>query len=77
MKKIALILSLVAFMGLAFSPALISSNGNEVVYSDTTKVVKSTKTKAKTKADCSTKCSQSCTKTDKSKKSSCSDKKVQ
>jgi hypothetical protein len=74
MRKVALIFSLVAFMGLAFSPALMSSNGNDVVYSDTTKVVK--KNKTKTKSDCSTKCGHSCTKTDNSKKSSCCDKKV-
>jgi hypothetical protein len=74
MKKIALILSLVAFMGLAFSPSIMSSNGNEVVYSDTTKVVKKTKTKAKT--DCSKKCGHSCTKKGNAK-SSCCDKKVQ
>ena len=60
MKKISIVLCLVAFLGFAFSPSLISSNDKNItVLTDTTKTVK--KTKTKTKSDCSKSCSHSCT----------------
>jgi hypothetical protein len=60
MKKISIVLCLVAFLGLAFSPSIISSNNeNSIVLTDTTKAVK--KTKTKTKSDCSKSCGHSCT----------------
>lgn len=73
MKKISIVLCLVAFLGFAFSPALISSTSeNHTVLTDTTKTVKKTKTKAK--SDCSKSCSSSCT-TKKETSSSCCDTK--
>jgi len=70
MKKLALILGLVAFMGLAFIPSIKSLNDTETTYSDTTKAVK--KTKSKTKSKCTTNCcKESSAKSDKNCKSSC------
>jgi hypothetical protein len=69
MKKIALVLSLAAVMGLVFSPALMSnSNENVIEYADTTKTKKKVSTKhvKNEKSDCSTSKSSSCC------KSSCS-----
>ena len=65
MKKIALILSLVAFLGFAFAPSLVSSKIAPVVYSDTTKVVK--KAKKTNTAECCKKdcCKSGCKKMDK------------
>jgi hypothetical protein len=65
MKKISIILCLSAFLGLAFSPVIISNEAkNEITYTDTTKAVK----KSKTKSDCTKSCGHSCTKSAKTTK---------
>ena len=74
MKKIILSISLLAFLALAFSPVLMSNKSeNTIAFSDTTKIVKKTKTKSTCPKQC---CKSSCTKSNKSTNSKTDPKKV-